>query len=172
MKWFFRINVTVFIILIGLQFLLKPHQDKRAREYTQDMMYSFAFQTQSANPFLQNNQTQQPYIPGIVPYHSEMEDNSVDVKNKKSLNRKRGQELFKIYCQVCHGVSGEGDGPVTKKGFPPPPSLKDKNVMKYSDEELFRIISDGIKNMPAYKSQILPGDRYKIIEYVRQLQEK
>lgn len=170
MKWFFRINVTVFIILIGLQFLLKPHQDKRAREYTQDMMYSFAFQTQSANPFLQNNQTQQPYIPGIVPYRTAEEIDSMNFK--KRMNNKNGNELYRIYCQVCHGVSGEGDGPVTKKGFPPPPSLKDKNVIKYSDEELFRIISDGIKNMPGYKSQILQGDRYKIIEYVRQLQEK
>ncbi|MEZ6044979.1 MAG: hypothetical protein R3C11_05240 [Planctomycetaceae bacterium] len=27
----------------------------------------------------------------------------------------RGQERFKIYCSVCHGLSGEGDGLVTQR---------------------------------------------------------
>ena len=34
----------------------------------------------------------------------------------------RGQERYEIYCSVCHGTRGEGDGTVVKRGFPAPPS--------------------------------------------------
>ncbi len=35
---------------------------------------------------------------------------------------KRGQERFNIYCSVCHGAEGDGNGMIVQRGFPPPPS--------------------------------------------------
>jgi mono/diheme cytochrome c family protein len=83
---------------------------------------------------------------------------------------KEGQKLFNIYCIVCHGEYGLGDGTVAKKGFPAPPSLLEKRARQYSDERVFHIITMGQKVMPAYRSQIRPEDRWKIAHYVRALQ--
>src|SRR4051812_31815146 len=35
----------------------------------------------------------------------------------------RGQERYNIYCSVCHGYVGDGDGMVVRRGFTPPPSF-------------------------------------------------
>ncbi len=34
----------------------------------------------------------------------------------------RGQERYDIYCSPCHGLSGNGDGMIVRRGFPAPPS--------------------------------------------------
>ncbi|MFC3212756.1 hypothetical protein [Novosphingobium panipatense] len=39
----------------------------------------------------------------------------------------RGQERYAIYCSVCHGARGEGDGPVVRRGFPPPPLIRTRD---------------------------------------------
>ncbi len=35
----------------------------------------------------------------------------------------RGQERFNIFCSVCHGLTGDGDGMVVQRGFKRPPSF-------------------------------------------------
>ncbi len=83
----------------------------------------------------------------------------------------RGQERYDIYCSVCHDRTGSGQGMVVKRGFLPPPMLWDPRVVAYTDGELFTIISDGIRNMPAYGKQISEKDRWAIVSYVRALQK-
>src|SRR2546423_11508245 len=34
----------------------------------------------------------------------------------------RGQERFQIYCAICHGATGYGDGMIVRRGFRRPPS--------------------------------------------------
>src|ERR1051326_4169988 len=34
----------------------------------------------------------------------------------------RGRERFDIYCSPCHGRTGDGNGMVVQRGYPPPPS--------------------------------------------------
>jgi mono/diheme cytochrome c family protein len=34
-----------------------------------------------------------------------------------------GEESYKVYCAVCHGVTGRGDGPAAKALTPPPTDL-------------------------------------------------
>ena len=45
------------------------------------------------------------------------------IEDKKQASTERGANIFKTYCAACHGGGGAGDGPVAKRGFPPPPSL-------------------------------------------------
>ena len=35
----------------------------------------------------------------------------------------RGREQFEIYCAVCHGLTGDGDGMIVQRGFPRPPTF-------------------------------------------------
>lgn len=82
----------------------------------------------------------------------------------------RGEERYKIYCTPCHGQTGIGNGIVVQKGYLPPPNLGDPRLLTVTDGYLYRAISFGIRNMPAYGKQIPEADRWAIVAYVRALQ--
>jgi mono/diheme cytochrome c family protein len=82
----------------------------------------------------------------------------------------RGRAVFASFCAVCHGAGGNGDGPVTRRGVPPPPSLFGENAMGMSDGRMYHIITSGQGNMAAYASQVERLDRWRIIRYIRSLQ--
>ena len=91
----------------------------------------------------------------------------------------RGRERFNIYCAVCHGLLGDGGmSSVTSarairredKGWVPPLSLHVPSVRSQAVGEIFNTITNGIRTMPAYASQIPETDRWAIILYVRALQ--
>jgi mono/diheme cytochrome c family protein len=90
---------------------------------------------------------------------------------------KRGQERFGIYCTPCHGMAGAGDGIVNARAerlqegtWIPPSDLSSDVVRGRPAGHLFNTITNGIRNMPAYGSQIPEDDRWAIVAYVRALQ--
>lgn len=84
----------------------------------------------------------------------------------------RGRAVFGNVCAACHGPGGLGDGAVTRRGVPPPPSLLADNALKIADGQMFHIATYGQKNMSAYASQVSREDRWKAILYVRWLQQQ
>lgn len=83
---------------------------------------------------------------------------------------KRGQERYNIFCAPCHALAGRGNGIVAKRGFMPPPSLHLSLVRNYPDGHFYNVITNGIRNMPAYGAQIDVDDRWAIVGYIRALQ--
>jgi mono/diheme cytochrome c family protein len=83
----------------------------------------------------------------------------------------RGQERYDIYCSVCHDKSGSGKGLVIERGFVPAPSFHEQRVLDMTDGYIFDVISNGVRNMPAYGKQIPEADRWAIVTYVRSLQK-
>ncbi|MBI1246607.1 DUF3341 domain-containing protein [bacterium] len=96
---------------------------------------------------------------------------------------KRGQNRFNIYCSVCHGYAGEGDGLVSRRAFElidqatpgmawlPPTNLHTDAVIQQPDGKIFHTITHGIRKMKGYGDQIPPEDRWAIVTYVRALQK-
>jgi cytochrome c553 len=82
----------------------------------------------------------------------------------------RGQERFDIYCAVCHGRTGEGNGIVVQRGFPAPPSYHLDRLRDAPVGHLYDVITRGYGAMYSYASRIEPTDRWAIIAYVRALQ--
>lgn len=82
----------------------------------------------------------------------------------------RGAAVYKAFCQACHGAGGLGDGEVTRRGVPPPPSLLAENAMNLPDGRMFHIITYGQGNMASYASQVSREDRWKVILHIRSLQ--
>lgn len=81
----------------------------------------------------------------------------------------RGQDRFNIYCIVCHGAQGMGNGSVVPK-YPHPPSLHSDKVRNWADGDIYHVITNGQNIMPSYASQISQADRWAIIHYVRAIQ--
>jgi mono/diheme cytochrome c family protein len=99
----------------------------------------------------------------------------------------RGQERFNIYCAVCHGMNGLGDGMIPQRGFTKPPSFvvlkQDKidNPQRYDREEFLQsapprhfydVISNGWGAMYSYAERVTPEDRWNIAAYVMLIQQK
>lgn len=84
----------------------------------------------------------------------------------------RGQKQYNIYCAVCHGYQGHGDGPVSPR-FANIPALAGpkSNVLGWEDGRFFHIITVGRARMYSYAAQISPEDRWAIIHYIRLLQK-
>ncbi len=82
----------------------------------------------------------------------------------------RGRRRYDIYCSVCHGRLGDGRGIVVRRGYPPPPAFTDDRLKGLTDGHIFNVITNGIRNMPAYKYQIPVADRWAIVAYLRALQ--
>ena len=89
----------------------------------------------------------------------------------------RGQERYEIYCAVCHDENGTGNGLVHQRAvalqetkWVPPTNLLTQDVRDRPEGQLFQAISDGVRNMPGYKTQINVADRWAIVAYVQQLQ--
>lgn len=84
----------------------------------------------------------------------------------------RGQERYNIYCSVCHGMTGYGDGIVARRGFnrPSPASYHQDRLREAPIGHFFDVMSNGWGAMPSYASQVPVEDRWRIAAYVRALQ--
>lgn len=94
----------------------------------------------------------------------------------------RGQERFNIYCRPCHGYDGYGDGIVHRRAqslmvtgqggttWVQPKSVHDVTVRDQPIGQIFNTITNGVRNMAGYGSQVPPADRWAIVAYVEALQ--
>ncbi|MBS0208348.1 MAG: cytochrome c [Planctomycetes bacterium] len=82
----------------------------------------------------------------------------------------RGHERFDIYCSVCHGGAGAGDGMIVRRGFRKPPSFHIDRLRNAPAGHYFDIVTSGVGAMPSYASRIGAADRWAIVAYVRALQ--
>lgn len=89
---------------------------------------------------------------------------------KDDLNR--GQERYEIFCAVCHGATGNGDGMIARRGFnkPAPASYHQDRLRQAPVGHFFDVMTNGWGAMPSYAAQIPVEDRWKIIAYIRALQ--
>src|SRR3954447_19190839 len=82
----------------------------------------------------------------------------------------RGKERYEIYCSVCHGLTGQGDGMIVRRGYRKPPAYTDPRLLDAAVGHFFDVVTNGWGAMPSYAQQIPVQDRWAIIAYVRALQ--
>lgn len=80
-----------------------------------------------------------------------------------------GRKYFDTYCIVCHGPRADGLGYITPHMTQPPP-LFGPDVMSWSDGRIFYTITNGLGQMPSYRTELDPAQRWAIVHYVRVLQ--
>jgi len=85
-------------------------------------------------------------------------------------NVERGRERYEIFCSVCHGLTGNGDGMIVRRGFRRAASFNDDRLRQAPVGHYFDAITNGWGAMPAYNAQIPVQDRWAIIAYIRALQ--
>jgi len=82
----------------------------------------------------------------------------------------RGQERYDIYCAVCHGATGDGQGEVVQRGYPAPPTYHSDRLRNAPIGHFYDVITNGYGVMYSYASRVEPDDRWAIASYIRALQ--
>lgn len=82
----------------------------------------------------------------------------------------RGKERYEIFCSACHGLTGNGDGMIVRRGFRRAASFNDDRLRQAPVGHFFDAITNGWGAMPSYAPQIPVEDRWAIVAYIRALQ--
>ncbi len=82
----------------------------------------------------------------------------------------RGRERYDIFCSVCHGAAGEGNGMIVQRGFPPPPSFHIDRLRQAPVGHFFDVMTTGYGVMYSYAARVDTDDRWAIAAYIRALQ--
>jgi mono/diheme cytochrome c family protein len=76
----------------------------------------------------------------------------------------RGKQLFEKTCAACHGVGGDGQGPIVQSGaFSGVPNYADREITVGS---VHYVITNGRNAMGSYAGQLNAGDRWRVSMYV------
>lgn len=173
---------TGFIILMGCQ----AGENRTNIELIQDMMEGPQIKTQEGVGENEDQLGMRVPPKGAVsrqfkPYPFEKNDvasadtlqsplgtlSAEEIKSLKTV----GAEKYQIYCGVCHGEKGLGDGPIAQKMLKTPPSLVSDVYKGYSDGRIYNVVTNGWGLMGGYGSQVPRDDeRWAIVNYVRTLQ--
>jgi mono/diheme cytochrome c family protein len=169
------------------------HTDEPRVHVLSDMDFQPKAQAQNASLVFANGRASRMPVAGTVArgdldlddhYYRGLQDGQwarsfpadVDVSMR---TMERGRQRFGIYCQPCHGAAGDGSGMVHKRtlslgrnvrGWVQPSNLHQESIIRQPHGQIFNTITNGIRTMPAYASQIPVEDRWAIVLYLRALQ--
>lgn len=183
------VNLALLVALasvIGLTILTRREFTARNVEFLPNMVTSIAYDAYASNANFADGKTLQPPPTGSIargfgPLHylNTPEDAlraGRELKNPLSMDSAadlaRGATVYANVCTPCHGGAGLGDGPVTKRGFPPPPSLVAEHATAMADGQMFHVQTYGQVNMPSLAAQVSRRDRWCAILHIRALQKK
>ena len=81
----------------------------------------------------------------------------------------RGKEVYEIFCIMCHGPNGKGQGSlVTKGAFLGVPDYRDRPDVTAG--QMYHAITYGKGVMGSHASQLSPQQRWEVICYVQKFQ--
>lgn len=113
---------------------------------------------------------------GKAPAEQEVSPEVVNRKNpvaRSATSIAEGKKLFGIDCVMCHGPEGDGKGELAVTMKLSPPDFRDDTAMKkFTDGELFDIITNGIRKMPPEGKRATPEQTWNLVNYVRSFVQK
>ncbi len=159
--------------------------DKPPMRHHFNMNFQERFNAQQENPFFEDGMAMRMPVEGTLArgnlrhdaaiFEGLDEDGNYIADIPFELTRdflNRGRERYDIFCQMCHGGTGDGRGIIMTGGYGyvPAPTFHSDNSRALPDGEVYSAIANGIRNMPSYATQIPVEDRWAIVAYVRALQ--
>jgi len=178
-NWIKILGVSVWVIL---SVACTHDRNTPGFDYFPDMKYSEAYDPYAPNEVTPNHSTALQPIKGTIPrnydpypYPKSDEgmmmagENLHNPLDSTDYNLNRGKQEYEIFCALCHGFDGNGDGPlITSEKYPSSaPSLITEDMLARPEGEIFHVITVGSAIMGAHGSQIRPEDRWRIIMYIR-----
>lgn len=177
----------IFLIILAVSiYSCNRERNNPGWDYFPDMFYSTAYETYVKNPNFKDGMTMRVPVAGTIPRDFTPFEYTNDPESRIKAGKEllnpflaspdallRGKEIYTTFCFGCHGIAGKGDGLLFTSGLYPlkPLTLVGDTAMKLKDGEIFHTITLGIRSMGAHGTLIKPDDRWKLIMYIRALQE-
>ena len=113
---------------------------------------------------------------GKAPLQQNVPPEVVNRKNPVAPNATsvaEGKRVFAFDCVMCHGKEGDGKGEVAVSMKLSPPDFRDETAMKkFTDGELFDIVTNGTGGMPPEGKRATPDQIWNLVNYVRSFAQK
>jgi mono/diheme cytochrome c family protein len=182
MKSILKIGILFSAVLMMVSCADK---DSRNYQYMPNMYFPVGYETyQQVNFLPSGSEAMQPVdntiSRGWLPYEyandldgkdmAKLQSSPLDSLNTEA-NLATGKELYDIYCAICHGAKGDGQGTLVKRE-------KILGVPSYADAarnisvgSSYHTIYYGLNSMGSYAGQINYEERWQVAEYVMQLKK-
>ena len=173
-------NISLIVLIMSITSCFDP--SKPNYQYFPNMYESVGYKTyQESDAFPNGIQAQLPAegsVPrGWQPY--EYEDSNEGYESAKlnlkspllnnEDNLKNGKKMYDIYCSVCHGSKGDGQGILMEREkFLGIPSYADRDITEGS---IYHVLMHGINLMGSHAGQVDDEERWQIAQYVLKLRE-
>jgi len=197
-----KINTSLLTGIAAASMVLtscvKNDKNSPGFEYMPDMYRTEAYMAGEGNPLFADSMTNRLPVEGTIPFSFDRtrmmnvmpysfpnsaggRDSAIAfLKNplqRTDENVAEGKRLFDIYCAVCHGKTGAGDGSVVKillakenYGLQPPAYNSDQ-LKNATEGQIFHVMQYGKGNMGSYASQLSVEERWKVVFHVQDLQK-
>ena len=178
-------RTTFFSVMILFSLLTVSCFDKSKPNYQffPNMYESVGYSTyQESDAFANGIEAQIPVegtIPrGWVPYEYSDTNEGYELAKKELLspleinenNLSEGKELYNIYCAVCHGSKGDGQGILMKREkFLGIPSYADRDITEGS---IYHVLMYGKNAMGSHAGQVNATERWQIAQHVMYLRNE
>ncbi len=174
-------SLLAVVVLTGCQGTISQ---KEPIHINPNMDWQERFEAQEANPFFADGRAMRAPVKGTVARGFLKENDalwtgktasgswaSIPVEVNLEL-LERGRERYDIFCSVCHGLAGDGQGIIMTGGYGyvPAPTFHSEMVRAQADGYLYNALTYGVRSMPGYGTQIPVEDRWAIVAYIRALQ--
>ncbi len=80
-----------------------------------------------------------------------------------------GKTRYVTHCSVCHGLNGDGKGPMSQYAdYPQVGDFRSADYVNMTAGRMFRSIRAGQGNMPAFGNKLTAKEIWSIVFYIRQ----
>ena len=180
-----RLTNKILIITILFVVYSCKNNEYPNYEFMPNMYESVGYETYAENGLFDNNQSALNPVEGSIPrgyslYQYENTNSGYELAknnlknplNESEINFTKAKELYDIYCGICHGNKGDGQGILMKRE-------KILGIPSYSDPgrditegSIYHVIYYGRNTMGSYANQLNEIERWMVTEYVMQLKSK
>ena len=182
MRYFYAV---FFFLVVATISILGPRGSKSTRpplEIFPDMDRQPRLKPQAESVFFLDGRVDRPRVPGTVAKGSFIEDayfasgrrgeefgRGIPVPITHEL-MELGREKYAIFCVVCHGETGDGNGITKSYKMTATPSYHDDRLRQMPEGEIYQTIVWGKNNMGPYGSKLTLAERWAVVVYLRALQ--
>ncbi|MGB0443262.1 MAG: c-type cytochrome [Flavobacteriaceae bacterium] len=176
-------NIILLFVLSSLLLVSCFNPSKPNYQYFPNMYESVGYETYAESYAFRNGIEAQLPADGSVargwtPYdypntnegYEDAKANLVSPLEQTDVHRAEGKELYGVYCAVCHGSKGDGQGILmTREKFLGIPSYADRDI---TDGSIYHVLMYGKNAMGSHAGQVNSTERWQIAQHVMYLRNE
>ncbi len=174
--------VKIFVLLLVVSSIVSCKKDTRPNyQFMPNMYEPVSYETYGEAAFPNGMEAQLPaegsVARGYIPFDIEGTTEGYELAkttlssplDSTQVDLARGKELYNIYCGICHGNKGKGQGNLVKRE-------KILGIPSYDDAgraitagSIYHTIYYGKNAMGSYANQLKEEERWQVVSYVLKL---